>query len=131
MASLQARTPLRNTHPLLIINKFLSFTIFFALLVAGWLGLSYLKAGMGDTGNVTDRPLAAPPAESRDKAVRADKSPEVRRLSIPVKLVYSCDKDRKHYHSSNHLPQHCERVALSEEAALKRSLKPCPVCMAQ
>ncbi|HEY7543593.1 MAG TPA: hypothetical protein VID27_01865 [Blastocatellia bacterium] len=125
MASLQARTPLRNTNPLLIINKFLSFTIFFALLVAGWLGLSYLKAEMSDPGKMTDRSIAAPPAEARDKT----KSPEVRRLSTPVKLVYSCDKDRRYYHTSNHLPQHCEGVALSEEAALKRSLKPCPVCM--
>lgn len=130
MASLQARTPLRNTHPLLIINKFLSFTIFFAILVAGWLGLSYLRTEISSP-RTSDRTLAAPPVENRDKAVRAAKSPEVRRLSVPVKLVYSCGKDRKHYHTSNHLPQPCERVALSEEAALKRSLKPCPVCMAQ
>ncbi|MEW6212470.1 MAG: hypothetical protein AB1631_29360 [Acidobacteriota bacterium] len=120
MASLQARTPLRNTHPLLIINKFLSLTVFFALLIAGWVGLSYLKTEMSGPRAV-DRPLAAPPAETR--------KPEVRKLSNPVKLVYSCDKDRKHYHASNHLPPSCERVALSEEAALKRSLKPCPVCM--
>lgn len=121
MASLQARTPLRNTHPLLIINKFLSLTVFFALLIAGWVGLSYLKTEMSSPRNI-DRPLAASPAETKAK-------PEVRKLSSPVKLVYSCDKDRKHYHASSHLPQSCERVALSEEAALKRSLKPCPVCM--
>jgi hypothetical protein len=62
--------------------------------------------------------------------VRLDQhAPQVQKLSNPIKLVYSCDNDRKYYHTSNHLPTRSARVALSEDAAIKRSLKPCPVCI--
>jgi hypothetical protein len=92
------------------------------------MALSYLKTEMPNRRS--DSASAAAPAETTDKAVRLDRAPEVKKLSTPVKLVYSCDKDRAYYHTSNHI-QRCERVAMSEEAALKRDLKPCPVCMAQ
>jgi hypothetical protein len=56
---------------------------------------------------------------------------QVKQLSKPVKLVYSCSTDREFYHTSTHLPNRCERTALSEEAAFERNLKPCKTCMTE
>jgi hypothetical protein len=54
---------------------------------------------------------------------------ETRRLAAPVKLVYSCAGDREFYHTSTHLPPRAARSAVSEGTALRRGLKPCPVCV--
>ncbi|HXG64142.1 MAG TPA: hypothetical protein VNO70_03485 [Blastocatellia bacterium] len=58
-------------------------------------------------------------------------TPEVKPLTAPVRLVYSCAGDNRHYHTAGHLPARGERSALSEEAALQRGLKPCPLCISK
>ena len=130
MAGIQANSPLRSSHPLILFNKLLSLAAFIVLFAAGWMVLSYLKTGMA--GSPSDQQPAQPvTAESAGSAVqvRQSDSPQVERLSAPVKLVYSCSGESENYHTSNHLPSACERSALSEDAALTRGLKPCRICM--
>ncbi len=133
MAGLQARSPLRSTHPLLIINKLVSLTAFTVLLVAGWVAVCYLKAEMTGTADnqAAEKPSVITTADAATTAVQVKKleGPEVKRLSAPVRLVYSCAGDGEFYHNSTHLPSSCDRSALSEEAAIRRGLKPCKICM--
>ncbi len=135
MASLQARSPLRSSHPILFLNRLISFTIFASLLCFGWVTLSYIKNQLVAQPNPPATTAAPPTAASplTDSTVRIDqqKALDVQRLSSPVKLVYSCANDQEFYHLSTHLPSQTERSALSEEAALKRNLKPCSVCIPQ
>lgn len=130
MASLQSRSPIRSAHPLIIINKLLSLIVFTVLLGTGWVAVSYIKSQLTSSSQPSDS-TSSSAAESQEKTVRIDqnRAPEVKRLSAPVRLVYSCAEDKEHYHLSTHLPSRCERNALSEEAALKRNLKPCSVCI--
>ena len=127
MASLQARSPLRSAHPLLFVNKFLSLAAFTVLLAIGWVALSYLKS------DIINRWRSSPPQNaSVSKAaavpVKDANSPEVKQLTAPVRLVYSCATDGEFYHGTGHFPSRCERTALSEEAAIQRGLKRCKVC---
>ena len=129
MASLQARSSLRSAHPLLFINKLISLTAFIILLGAGWVAVSYLKNEIitrwhGATENKASATLNNPAVQIDNVA-----STETKALSTPVRLVYSCSEDQEYYHASNHLPSRCERTALSEEAALRRGLKHCRVCL--
>lgn len=121
---------MRSAHPLVIINKFISLAVFIVLLGIGWLAVSYIKSQIA-SGNQLQDAKSSSSAESQEKTVRIEQSrvPEVKRLSAPVRLVYSCVEDKEHYHLSTHLPARCERSALSEEAALKRNLKPCSICL--
>jgi hypothetical protein len=100
------------------------------LLGIGWVAVSYIKSQL-TAGNQSQDTKALSATESQEKTVRLDQNrmPEVKRLSAPVRLVYSCSEDKEHYHLSTHLTTQCERNALSEEAALKRNLKPCSVCI--
>ena len=128
MASLQARSPLRSAHPLFFINKLVSLTAFLFLLGAGWVAVCYLKTEMvtrwsGSTENATL------PSKKSPAIVEGASSVEVKQLSAPVRLVYSCTGDNQNYHVATHLPARCERSALSEEAALQRGLKRCHVCL--
>jgi hypothetical protein len=129
VASLQARSPLRSSHPLFFINKLVSLAAFVVLLGAGWVAVSYLKTDLLNRwpGGAVD----APSKTSAGAAVRLDGAApaETRRLTTPVRLVYSCSGDNEYYHTSTHLPSRRERTALGEEAALQRGLKPCPVCL--
>lgn len=129
MASLQARSSLRSTHPLLFINKLISLTAFIILLGAGWVAVNYLKNEIITRWHGTTENKA--PSTLNNSAVRIDDaaSPETKQLSAPVRLVYSCSEDKDYYHASTHLPSRCERTALSEEAALRRGLKHCRVCL--
>jgi hypothetical protein len=131
LASLQARSALRSSHPLLFINKLVSLTAFIILLGAGWIAVSYLKK------EIISR-WQSPAAESKASSaitaspVRADAAEptlEARPLATPVRLVYACAEDKEHYHASTHLPQRCQRTALSEEAAIRRGLKHCGFCL--
>jgi hypothetical protein len=128
VASLQARSPLRSAHPLFFINKLVSLTAFLFLLGAGWVAVCYLKTEMvtrwgGPTENATL------PSKKSPAIVEGANPLEVKQLSAPVRLVYSCAGDNQNYHVATHLPARCERSALSEGAALQRGLKRCHVCL--
>lgn len=99
------------------------------ILGTGWVVVSYIKGEITHSGNQDS--ASASGADPQENTLRIDQNrmPEVKRLSAPVRLVYSCAEDKEHYHLSTHLSARCERNALSEEAALKRNLKPCPVCI--
>ena len=131
MPSLQARGPLRSTHPLLLLTKLVYLIVFVFLLAAGWVGLSYLKsdrASRSTTGAQLEQPQ--PASTMAVTAIGIQKaSADATPLTVPVHLVYSCKADKDHYHTSAHLPSKCERSALSEQSALQRGLKPCPVCL--
>ncbi|HSB09437.1 MAG TPA: hypothetical protein VLM38_07970 [Blastocatellia bacterium] len=124
MAGLQARSPLRSAHPLFFVNKIVSLTAFILLLGAGWVALSYLKNDVFDgwrTGASQNTPAV------KSSSVEQAAVPEVK-LLVPARLVYSCAADKDYYHASTHLPIRCERIVLSEEAALGRGLKRCKRC---
>ena len=130
MASLQARSSLRSAHPLLFINKLVSLTAFIILLGAGWVAVSYLKNQVTSRWHNTAPDNRAPSALNNSGVRISEASaPETRPLSSPVRLVYSCVEDKEFYHASTHLQQRCQRSALSEEAALRRGLKHCPICL--
>jgi len=127
VASLQARSPLRSAHPLFSINKILSLTAFLLLLSVGWIALCYLKNELTSrTQGATETALT-----SKSAAVRAGDAGPVRpkQSAVPVRLVYACAEDKEHYHTASHLAQGCERMALSEDAALQRGLKHCRICI--
>lgn len=127
MASLHARSPLRSAHPLFFINKFLSFAAFTVLLGIGWVALSYLKSDVIDRWR-SGPPQSATASKAATLPLKDESSPNVKQLSPPVRLVYSCASDGEYYHGSTHSPGRCERTALSEEAAIQRGLKRCKVC---
>ncbi len=122
MASLQARNPLRSAHPLIVINKILSLTAFIVLLGAGWVAVCYLKT---EINSYMYGPAQAAPY--RPGVVQVSEAASAHKPST-VPLVYSCTGDQEHYHTLAHMPDRCERTALSEQAALQRGLKPCQVC---
>ena len=128
MASLQARSPLRSAHPLFFINKLASLAAFLFLLGAGWVALCYLKTEMVSRWSGASETASLPSKKSQIR-VEGTSAPEVKPLSTPVRLVYSCAGDNEYYHVATHLPARCERSALSEEAALQRGLKTCRVCI--
>ena len=131
MPSLQARSPLRSAHPLLLLTKLVYLVVFVFLLAAGWVGVSYLKSDRISRSTPGAQPEKARPASTMAvtavgiQKASADSTP----LSVPVHLVYSCKADKEHYHTSAHLSGKCERSALSEQSALQRGLKPCPICL--
>jgi hypothetical protein len=105
--------------------------VFVFLLAAGWVGVSYLKSDRvsRSTGG-SQLEKAAPVSNMSVTAIGIQKaSADATPLTTPVHLVYSCKADKDRYHTSAHLTGKCERSALSEQSALQRGLKPCPVCM--
>jgi len=127
VASLQARSPLRSARPLLFINKFVSLVAFTVLLGAGWIALSYLKSDVFDRSRV-DVSEAATTTKSATLPAGKANSLEAKPATAISRLVYSCSLDKDFYHAATDLPQHCERIALSEEAAIQRGLKRCKKC---
>jgi hypothetical protein len=127
VASLQARSPLRSAHPLFFGNKLVSLAAFTVLLCVGWVALSYVKSDLLNRwrSGTSDTVSASKSAVVPVKEVSA---PEVKELTTPVRLVYSCVADKVYYHASTHLPVRCERTALSEEAAIGQGLKRCKAC---
>ena len=119
MATLGAQSNMRG-HFMEFVNTAVSVVLLCLLLGAGWIALSYLKSGL----------------HSHLQKNRAE--PAVQELSVvpqeapaaPV-LVYELSGDNLYYHTSGHLPSIKQRSAISEEAAIKRGLKPCPICMRQ
>ena len=127
MASLQARSPLRSAHPMLFINKFVSLAAFTMLLGVGWIALSYLKSDVFDRSRI-DLSEAATTTKSAALPAGEATSSEVKPTAGTARLVYSCSLDKDFYHAATDLPQRCERIALSEEAAIQRGLKRCKKC---
>jgi hypothetical protein len=127
VASLQARSPLRSAHPLFSINKLLSLTAFLLLLCVGWVALCYLKSQL--TARTQGATETASPAKSTSARVADAGSTQTKQQTASVRLVYSCAGDKEYYHVATHLAQGCERLALSEDAALQRGLKHCGVCI--
>jgi hypothetical protein len=124
LASLQARSSLRSAHPLIVVNKLISLTAFIFLLAAGWVAVNYLK---NEVLTRWHSEAAAPTTNSA--AVPTSEAAEARSVRLPVRLVYACAGDKEFYHSSTHLSARCDRVAMSEEAALTRGLKRCHICL--
>jgi hypothetical protein len=133
LASLQARSALRSTHPLLIFYKLISVVASVLLLAAGWLTLCFLKAELAkrDSGRQSGAAGAAQAGAVPSIRVSEAQPARTKRLSRPVKLVYSCADDQGFFHTSKHLPAQCDRSAMSEEAAIERNLKPCGVCIVE
>ncbi len=132
MASLRAKGPLRSDHPLFLVNKLISLSAFALLLCAGWIAMCYLKAELAGRHGASPSNVGAPALSSAPASRAAvNDSPQVKQLTTPIRLVYSCAGDREYYHSSTHLPPRCERTALGEEAALQRGLRPCRVCLSE
>jgi hypothetical protein len=135
MASLHARSSLRSTPLLLLVNKLASLSLFLVLLAAGWMAVSYLRAERSarwinslDTQKGAVAPTTTPTIVRLASADQGDVRPQ----AVQVKLMYSCPSDRDFYHASaQHLPSRCERTALTEDAAVQRGLKACPKCVPQ
>jgi len=123
--SLQARSPLRSAHPLLLlINKAVSHGAFVLLLFAGWLALNYVRTEWQNNW----RASSEAPAVSVSSPALQETSAVQTTSTKPQRLVYTCASDDGHYHALTHL-QHCKRTGLSEEAALARGLKRCTICL--
>ncbi len=127
MASLHARSPLRGAHLLLFLNKLVSLTALMVLLAAGWMAVSYLRAELADQRHGSPASDALP---TSSKPASLEKSNATgAELKPPLRLVYWCGGEAEHYHTQAHLPSNCGRTALSEEAAARRGLKRCLVCL--
>lgn len=127
MASLQARSPLRSAQSLFFLNKVVSLSAFIVLLCVGWIVLSYLKSDVFDRGR-NSAYVSSSLSKSAAVPVANASSTEVKQVAVPARLVYSCASDKDYYHASTHLPQRCDRTALSEEAAIGRGLSRCKTC---
>jgi hypothetical protein len=108
-------------------HKFLSPLGLLLVLCAGWVGLSYIRTELRGHPETTQGAAVSSPLQPVSRPVTTQ-SIQQRRLSAPIKLVYSCPRDNEFFHVSTHVPPRCERTAMSEEAALHRGLKPCPIC---
>ncbi|HEY6330886.1 MAG TPA: hypothetical protein VI756_16260 [Blastocatellia bacterium] len=119
MATLGAQTSIRG-HFLQLVNTGVSLVLFTLLLCVGWIALSYLKSRPSIH---TQRSVAEPIL--RNASVAPD---ETQAAPLAV-LVYQVSGDNTYYHTSAHLVSPKPRTAMSEQAASKRGLKPCPICM--
>ena len=128
MASLQARSPLRSAHPLFFVNKLVSLTAFFVLLCVGWVVVSFLKSDTFDRWRSGSSASAVPASKSANATLKEVSSGDVKPLVTPARLVYACADDKYYFHASTHVPERCERTALSEEAAGQRGLTRCKSC---
>ena len=127
MASLHARSPLRSAHLLLFLNKLVSLAALMFLLGAGWMAVSYLRAGVADQRHGSP---ASNALSTSSKSASPEKSEATgAELKPPLRLVYRCGGEAEYYHTQAHLPSNCERTGLSEEAAARRGLKRCLVCL--
>ncbi len=127
MASVHGTSQLRSAHPLFFVNKLVSLLAFIVLIVVGWVVVSFLKSDTFDRwrGGSSD---AVSASKSPMVAIKEASTLDVKALTARARLVYSCSADKDYYHASAHLPEGCERAAISEEAASQRGLKRCKVC---
>ena len=129
MPGVNFKTPLKRSTPFLLFSRFLSIVVFTAILCAGWAVLSYVKNGVAPkkTPLIPSANQSAPtsnittPVKANALAVSAEPKPS----SKQPRLVYSSSTDKEYYHALKHLSNQLTRIALSEDAAKERGLKPC------
>lgn len=127
MASLHARSPLRSAHLLLFLNKLISLTALVVLLAGGWMAVSYLRAELADQKHGS--PATNALSSSSKPAILEKSEAAGAELKPPPRLVYWCGGEAESYHTEAHQPSNCSRTGLSEEAATRRGLKRCLVCL--
>jgi hypothetical protein len=113
----------------LFVNKLISLIAFLVLLGAGWVALSYLRTEMSDSIRVTSADAQPAPATAPSVKPGETSGVQMNTLAAPSRLVYSCPAESDYYHTASHMTTRCKRQAVSEEAALRRGLKPCNVCI--
>jgi hypothetical protein len=118
LASLRAKSRLHSGKSESV-NKILSLSGFLILMVVGWIALCYVRSSLGSRSNSTTEPTEA-------AAAQLPLQPQEQPL---VKLVYSGPADKIYYHNATHVPGNGGRSALSEEAARRLGLRPCPICI--
>ena len=118
MASLRAKGRLHPSKSELI-NKVLSLGGFLVLMVGGWVALCYIRSTLERRSAGMTRPV-----EASMTNVVPQPRPEQ-----PINLVYAAQMDQRYYHRPNHVPGQGERNALSEDAARRLGLRPCPICL--
>lgn len=112
-----------------MLNKIATLLFFIVLLTAGWIAVSYFRAGISHnqrstTASPRARIVTASTSSLIQKKDGASKLPDK-----PNLLVYSVERDLLYYHTLTHLPNDSGRVAIGDEVARRRGLKPCPVCI--
>jgi hypothetical protein len=131
MPSLQA-TSFKRFQLLVFASRFVSFALFGCLLCAGWIALSYFKNSVPTQRNLiipaTNQTTSANPA---NKKAESQVITEVKSSSGVSQLIYLLPSDKEHFHTLKHLPATAERIVLSEDAAIERGLKPCPLCFSK
>lgn len=123
MASPRARSRL-DVGSFEVLNKILSLTAFLILMAAGWVALCYVKSTIERRPRSEARAISQANT-SQAALIQASGQPWVQ----PVPLVYAASVDKVYFHNANHVPASGDRSALSEEAARRMGLKPCPVCL--
>jgi len=119
LASLRAESSPRS-RVLEFTHRAMSLVLFGLLMGTGWVGLSYLKSEVhGGPPKGADRVTRNTPAPATPIEINT---------AVPS-LVYAVPGDAAYYHTSGHLSSLRRRNAMSEDAALKKGLKPCPICM--
>lgn len=129
MPSVNFKPPLKRFTPFLLFGRFISIIVFTFILCAGWAALSYVKNGVVPKKTALSS-AAKPPATAAtiNAPVTANglaTSPDTQLQSRQPRLVYSCSTDKEYYHALKHLANQRTRIALSEDAAKERGLKPC------
>ncbi|MEW6131482.1 MAG: hypothetical protein AB1757_30920 [Acidobacteriota bacterium] len=128
MPSVIYQVPTRQVQPFLIFGRLLSVIFFTAILCLGWAILSYVKNGTFIRKNSLNT------GTKQNFIVNNDASTKVNAMATggatktsvkPARLVYASVSDKKFFHSIKHLTEQNSRIALSEEAAKARGLKPC------
>lgn len=132
MSDLQA-TSMKRFQPLLFAGRFVSFLLFGFLLCAGWIALSYCKNNLffADRNLITPATTQSSTTNLPSRTVSSQAATENKPSDSSLRLIYLLPSDKRYFHSLKHLPTNMERVALSENAAIERGLKPCPVCFTQ
>ncbi len=123
------KTPFIRLSPFLFFGRLISIVVFTFILCAGWAVLSYVKNGVAPKKNSL-HPAAKPPAPTSNisTTVTANAlatSSDSQTPSKQPRLVYCYSADKEYYHTLKHLSNQLTRVALGEEAAKERGLKPC------
>ncbi len=129
MPGVNINPPLKRMHPFLFFGRLISIVVFTFILCAGWVVLSYVKNGVVPKKSATYPAVNQPPTTSNSKTpVTANAlatAPDTQPVSKQPRLVYSSSVDKEYYHALKHLSNQLTRVALSEDAAKERGLKPC------
>jgi hypothetical protein len=125
---------LKRMNPFLLFGRLISIIVFTFILCAGWAVLSYVKNGVVPKKTSTYPAVNQPTNPSTYQApVTAHALATSANTQTPLKqprLVYSCSVDKEYYHALKHVSNQQTRIALSEDAAKERGLKPC-ICITE